>query len=208
MNATIARGPVARPAPGVLLAGVSDNALPLFRTRRHIGTGSRTIMVTNPARISSRRIAQPIPRGRNMKRSTVYLTAFFALFLSVAAIGIGAAVDTPRTLMSRADFNESRKAIEAETRTVFAGCRSQSGTARDICKAEARAEERVKLADLSARYHGTVAAAEDSRQARVKARFDLAKARCGSQSGEARVECLRTAREDHGRALEAKLASN
>lgn len=207
MNATSTRGPVSRSAPGVFRASVSDNALPLFRTRRHIGTGSRSIIVTSPARISSRRIAQPIKRGRNMQRSTIYLTTFFAVFLSVAALGIGAAVDTPRTLMSRGDYSQARKAIEAETRLVFARCRTESGTARDICKAQVRADERVKLADLYARYHGTVAAAEDSRQARIKARFDLARAHCGSQAGEARVECLRTAREDRGRALEAKLAS-
>lgn len=208
MSAAIARGPVQRPAPGVFQAGVSDSALARFRTRRQIGAGHRAIIVTDPARIASRRIAQPAKRGRTMKRSTVYLTIFFAFFLSVAALGIGAAVDSPRTLMSRGDYAQGRKAIEAQTRTVFAGCRTESGTDRDICKAEARADERVKLADLSARYHGTVAAAEDARQARVRAKFDLARARCVTQAGEARVECLRTAREDRGRALESKLASS
>ena len=208
MSAAIARGPAQRPAPGAFQASVSDSARPRFRTRRQIGIGSRPIIVTDPARITSRRIAQPIKRGRNMQRSTGYVTTFFALFLSVAALGIGAAVDTPRTLMSRADYAQGRKAIEGEARTVFARCRTESGTARDICKAEARAAERVKLADLSVRYHGTVVAAEDARQARARAQFDLAKARCTSQAGEARVECLRTAREDRGRELEAKLASN
>lgn len=208
MNATIVRGPVQGPALGVFATSVSDSTAPFIRTRRQIGTGSRSIIVTDPARITSRRVAQPVKRGRAMKRTTVYVTSFFALFLSVAALGIGAAVDTPRTLMSRGDYAQGRKAIEGETRTVFARCRSESGTARDICKAEARAEERVKLADLSERYHGTVVAAEDARQARARARFDLAKARCSSSAGEARIECLRTAREDRGRVLEAKLASN
>ena len=143
-----------------------------------------------------------------MKRTTVYLTSTLAVFLSVAAWGIGAAVDTPRTLMSPAVYAQGKKAIEAETRVAFASCRSQSGAARDICKAEARAEERIKIADLQARYHGTVSAAEDARQARVKAGFEVAKARCGTQMGEARVECLKSAREDRSRALaDSKLAS-
>lgn len=210
MNAAIARGPVQRPVPGVFSGGVSDNALPGFRTRRQIGGGRRRIIVTDPARIASRRITPPAPakRGRNMKRSTVFVTTFFAFFLSVAALGIGAAVDTPRTLMSPADHDLGRRAIEAEARGVYAKCRSESGAARDLCKAEARADKQLKLADLSARYHGTVAAAEDARQARVRAKFDLAKARCGTQPGEARAVCLQSAREDRGRALEAKLASN
>lgn len=143
-----------------------------------------------------------------MKRSTVYLTSALGVVLSLAALGIGAAVDTPRTLMSPAFYSQGKKAIEADTRIAFASCRSQAGAARDICKAEARAEERVKIADLQARYHGTVAAAEDAREARVKAQFEVAKARCGARVGEARVECLRSVREDRSRALaDAKLAS-
>ncbi|HUP97004.1 MAG TPA: hypothetical protein VM073_03640 [Usitatibacter sp.] len=143
-----------------------------------------------------------------MKRTTVYLTSLLAVFLSAAALGIGAAVDTPPTLMSRGDYSKGKKAIEAETRVAFARCRDQSGIARDVCKAEVRAEERVKMADLQARYHGTVNAAEDARLARAKAQFDVARARCGSQNGEARIDCLRSAREDRARALEqAKLAS-
>lgn len=143
-----------------------------------------------------------------MKRTTVYLTSALGLFLGAAAFGIGAAVDTPRTLMSPAVFTQHKKAIEAETRVAFASCRTQAGSARDICKAEARAEERIKIAELQSRYHGTVAALEDARQARVKASFDVARARCGTQMGEARVDCLRSAREDRTRALaDSKLAS-
>lgn len=187
---------------------MSDDAARSFRNRRHIGAGYRSIIVTDPACITSRRFVQPVTRGRTMNRTTVYVTASLALLLSVAALGIGAAVDTPRTLMSRGDYAQGRKVIEGESRMVFARCRSESGSARDICKAEARAGERVKLADLSARYHGTVAAAADARHARDRAQFDLAKARCNSHARDARIECLRTAREDRGRGLEAKLASN
>ena len=148
--------------------------------------------------------------------SAIYLTAYAMRggagldwpFLPSAALGIGAAVDTPATLMSRGDYAQGKKAIEGETRLAFARCRGESGSARDICKAEVRAAERVKMADLQARYHGTVAAAEDARLARAKAQFEVARARCGVQSGEARVDCLRSAREDRTRALEqAKLAS-
>ena len=179
-----------------------------MRSRRQIGTGYRSIIVTDPARVATRRIARPVATGRTMKRRTFYLTSFLALFLSAAALGIGAAVDTPATLMSRGDFAQGKKAIEAETRLAYASCRNETGSARDVCKAEVRAAERVKIADLQARYHGTVAAAEDARLARAKAQFEVARARCGVQSGEARVDCLRSAREDRTRALEqAKLAS-
>jgi hypothetical protein len=143
-----------------------------------------------------------------MKRSTVFLTSSLAILLSVAALGIGAAVDMPRTLMSRADYSDGKKAIEAESRVALASCRDAEGSAKDICKAEARAEERVKKADLHARYLGTVAAADDARAARTKAAYDVAKARCGIRKGDERTECLSSARQDKGKALsDAKLAS-
>jgi hyperosmotically inducible periplasmic protein len=138
-----------------------------------------------------------------MKRPTFFLTAILALIFSLAALGIGAAVDSPRTLMSRADFDTARKAIGAEMRLAFARCREHKGAERDFCKAQVRAEERVKVADLQARYYGTVAAAEDARIARVKAGFDLARARCEAREAAARLECLRAAREDRVRSLAA-----
>lgn len=137
-----------------------------------------------------------------MKRPTLYITAFVAALISLAALGIGAAVDTPRTLMSRADYNAGKSAIEADAQVALSRCRDVEGSAKDICKAEARAQERMKKADLKARYHGTVAAAEEARLAHAQAAFDLAKARCGIQKGDARVDCLRSARQDQGKALE------
>ena len=209
MRAAIAQGPVRGPALGIFPTRASDDSAPGFRARRQIGTGSRSIIVTDPARVATRRHARPaVDRGRPMKRTTVYVTSFLAVFLTAAAFGIGAAVDTPPTLMSRADYDKGKKAIEAETRTAFAACRTESGNARDICKAQARAEERVKVAELKARYHGTVAAAEEVKAVRAKAQFDVARARCGTQNGEARIECLKSAREDRTRSLaEAQPAS-
>ena len=145
-----------------------------------------------------------------MKRTKLAVTSFLALFLvSVAAFGIGAAVDTPRTLMSPADFSTAKKMIESESRVALGRCRDLQGSGKDVCKAEVRAEERVKKADLTARYHGTVMAAGEARQVRVKASYDVAKARCTSRSGEQRIECLRAARDDKNKSLaDAKLASN
>ncbi|HET7728467.1 MAG TPA: hypothetical protein VFK48_00420 [Usitatibacter sp.] len=144
-----------------------------------------------------------------MQRTTLYVTSFFALvLLSVTAIGIGAAVDTPRTLMSPVDFTVAKRAIESETRVALSRCRDSRGSARELCKAQARAEERVKKADLNARYHGTVVAAEEARLMRAKAHYEVAKARCGDRLGEERIDCLRAAREDRNKSLaHARLAS-
>lgn len=191
---------------------MSDNAPSGIRRRRQIGAGSRAIIMTRPARTARRRLAAQsvVTRKKAMKRTKLAVTSFLALFLvSVAAFGIGAAVDTPRTLMSPADFSTAKRMIESESRVALGRCRDLQGGAKDICKAEVRAEERVKKADLTARYHGTVMAAGEARQVRVKASYDVARARCATRSGEERIECLRAARDDKNKSLsDAKLASN
>jgi hypothetical protein len=208
MHAAHLQGLVERPAPGVFPTRSSENTALGIGGRRQIGTGARSIIVTNPATISTRRIAQPITRNRPMKRTSIYVASGLAVVLSLAALGIGAAVDTPRTLMSRADYTAARRVIETESSKGYAACRGERGSTRAVCRAQVRASERVKIADLQARYFGTVAAEESAREARVKARFDVARVQCRERGGEAQAECLRAARDDQARALaSAKLAS-
>jgi hypothetical protein len=143
-----------------------------------------------------------------MKRTTMYVSLAGALLFSAAAFGISSAMDTPRTLMSRADYTVAKQAIESESRVSIGRCRDVEGAARDVCKAEVRADERIKKADLDARYHGTVNAVADARLAHAKAQFDVAKAKCGSYGSEQKVDCLQAARTQKARAFaDAKLAS-
>jgi len=143
-----------------------------------------------------------------MKRTTMYVSLAGALMFSAAAFGISSAVDVPRTLMSRGDYAVAKQVIEKETRLSLAACRDTEGAARDVCKAEARAAERIKRADLDARYHGTVSAAADAKLAHAKAHYDVAKAKCGVYGSEQKVDCLQHARAEKARAFaDAKLAS-
>ncbi|HXN16088.1 MAG TPA: hypothetical protein VN878_06905 [Usitatibacter sp.] len=143
-----------------------------------------------------------------MNRTTLYATLIGALLVSAAALGIGAAADSPRSLMSPSDYSQSKRAIEAEKRLALARCRLLDGLSKDLCKAQARAEERIQKADLEARYRGTVGAAAEARLARAKAQYDIAKTKCGDLRGDEKSACLQSAREEKTRALaEAKLAS-
>jgi hypothetical protein len=139
-----------------------------------------------------------------MTRTTLILTSTFAVLVSVGALGIGAAVDMPSTLMSPADYDAAKRGIESRAAAAIGQCRQLQGAARDVCKAEARAEERVRQAELGARYHGTVSATQDLRMARVKALYDVARARCGDRGGEERLQCLRAARDDRRKSLEGQ----
>jgi hypothetical protein len=144
-----------------------------------------------------------------MKRTTLYATIIGALVLSAAAFGISAAVDAPRSLMAPLDYSTARKAIEGDSRAALAKCRDLEEHAMDICKADARADERIRKADLEAGYRGTVAAAADAKLARAKAEYDVARVKCGGWHGDGKLSCLRSARADKAKALaDAKLASS
>jgi hypothetical protein len=173
------------------------------RARRQIGFGSRAIIETDPAHATRRRnVTKPKPKARRMKNTTLFATLAGALLVSATAFGISAAVDSPRSLMAPSDYSVAKKAIESDVHAAMSKCRDQDGRSRDICKAEARADEMVRKADLEAKYRGTVVAGADARLARAKAQYEVAKTRCAEERSADRLSCLRAAR-----AEKAKLAS-
>ena len=142
-----------------------------------------------------------------MKRTTAYATLVAAMLVSATAWGISAAVDSPRSLMAPSDYNSAKGSIESDTRTAMSKCRDEEGQAREVCKAQARADERVRKADLEARYRGTVGAAADAKIERVKARYEVARAKCSGERGSDKLACIRNARADKTRQIaEAKSA--
>jgi hypothetical protein len=136
-----------------------------------------------------------------MKRTTAIAALLGALLLSAAAWGISAAVDTPPSLMARSDYDSAKAAIENDARQAYGKCREAGDDAREVCRAEARADERIRKADLEARYRGTVGAAAEAKASRAKAEFDVARARCASRHGSERLACMRAAREEKAKAL-------
>jgi hypothetical protein len=101
-----------------------------------------------------------------------------ALVLSATALGISAAVDTPRTLMSRGDYNVALNAIGDRIKAAYAGCRAEAaGGPRAVCRAQVRAQARIDAAELRAKYYGTVKAQEAAEKVREDARLEFERAR-------------------------------
>ena len=203
-----AAAPVARPRQP-FPTGDSEQASGLVPLRRQIGFAQRAIIVTNPALFRTpRRHGMPMTAEKSVKRSTLYAVVVGALIVSAGAMGLSAAVDSPRSLMDKNEYSQSRKAIEADTRLNLSKCRDVEGSARELCRAEARADERIRKAELEASYRGTVAASDDARLERAKARYDIARAKCTDQRGEDKLACLKAARAEKSKALaEAKHAA-
>jgi len=133
------------------------------------------------------------------------MTAFVALLLGATALGLGAAMDAPRSLMSRADRDREVRVIERHTRVALGECRALESSSREVCRARSRAEDRIARAELEARYLGTVAAAQNAGVVRAQARIDVARAQCRADDPGTVSECVAAARADEAR--KAQLAS-
>jgi hypothetical protein len=105
-------------------------------------------------------------------------TACLGLVLGLSALHIAAAVDTPPSLMSRTDHALALRSIREDGRLALARCRAlPSDEARLVCRAEARANERIALAALEARYRGTLRAQEQALREQARALHAVAEAR-------------------------------
>jgi hypothetical protein len=194
--------PAQRRSPGTRAKAAPVDAPRAHLERRPIGLGRRAILVTNPAvRVRARALRMKLVARRAARRTPLYAGFLAALLFSAAAFSLSFAVDTPRTLMSRADYVLARQAIESQVRAALGRCRAVEAAARGVCRAQARADERVQKAQLNARYHGTVAAAADVRLARAKASFDVARARCNVLGSSERLQCLQSARASETRMI-------
>ena len=109
-----------------------------------------------------------------MKVANAAASVMLALILSLTgALGIAAAVSTPPSLMSRADYLASLRSVGDEGRLALARCRGEQPDSRALCRARARGDERVAAAQLEVRYRGTVAAKERARLVQARAAHSI-----------------------------------
>ena len=144
-----------------------------------------------------------------MNRSSLYAVLAGACLVGAAALSISAMVEAPRSLMAPVDYEQAKRSIESQARLALGRCRGLESLERNICQAQARADERVGKAELEAAYRGTVTAASQAKVVRAKARFDVARARCSESHGGERIACVRSARSEKDKAsAEAKVAAS
>lgn len=91
----------------------------------------------------------------------------------------------PRSsLFSPEEYEAAGQAIEGDTRLALLACRKLEPSAKAVCTAEAKAQDRIRRADLDARYLGTFDAAYSAQVARVEAEFDVEMKRCLATGGD------------------------
>ena len=125
-------------------------------------------------------------------------------FLIVAAL-LSFSVAHAATL-SKAEYKAEKTRISANYKANKAACTSFSGNAKDICIQEAKANEKVALAELEYSYTGKATDQTKVLEAQAKSAYAVAKEKCDDQAGNAKDVCVKEAKALEVKALaDAKL---
>ena len=108
--------------------------------------------------------------------------------------------------LTKADYKAEKTRISAEYKTDKAACATLKANAKDICVEEAKAKEKVALAEREFSYTGKAADQTKVLEAKAKSAYAVAKEKCDDQAGNAKSVCVKEAKAVEVKALaDAKL---
>lgn len=109
--------------------------------------------------------------------------------------------------MTKADYQASKARISADYKVDKAACASLSGNAKDICHEEAKAKEKVALAEHEFAYTGKASDQNKVAVAKAEAAYAVAKEKCDDKAGNAKDVCVQEAKAAETKALtDAKMS--
>lgn len=116
----------------------------------------------------------------------------FKASLIVAALMTVSAVHAQA--MSKADYKAAKASISADYKAGKTTCDALKANAKDICVEEAKAKDKVALADLEFRYSGKSADATKLANVKLTSAYAVAKEKCDDQAGNAKDVCVKEAK--------------
>ena len=137
--------------------------------------------------------------------TTPRMTSIHPLAVAMAALlCLGSA--QAATNFSKATYQGAKAEIKAGYKTDKAACASLKDNAKDICVEQAKASEKVALAQLEANYSGNPKDEAKLHTAQYEARYAVAKEKCDDLSGNAKDVCVQEAKTTRDKAkADAKL---
>ncbi|MBL8522929.1 MAG: hypothetical protein JNN20_04510 [Betaproteobacteria bacterium] len=115
---------------------------------------------------------------------------------------------TATAAITKDEHKAAIASADASYKSAKAGCDSLAGNARDVCKADAKAEYVRLIAKADAGYKGTPASVFDGQKKIAKADYEVAKARCDALAGNDKDVCVKEAKAAEVRVLADAKASN
>jgi len=124
-------------------------------------------------------------------------SAWLAGLLAGAFVG-GSALAAP---MTDADYRGAKERIAAEYKAAAAACDKLRDNARDVCREQARGQERIAGAELEYNRSGEQKDATRLANEKADAEFRVAKERCDDRTGNDQDVCITEAKTAHTKAL-------
>ena len=106
------------------------------------------------------------------------------------ALGSAAMAQT----ISNDEYQTAQDRISIDYQSARQACTRLAGNANDICKAEAKGNEKVALANLEVAYKPSIATRYKARMAKAGADYAVANERCDDFAGNAKDLCVKEAR--------------
>lgn len=122
-------------------------------------------------------------------KATLLAAAFLALPLAQAAN------------LSKADYQAGKTRIGADYKSDKEACASRAANAKDVCMEEAKAKEKVELAQLEYSYTGTPADKTKVMVVKAESAYAVAKERCDDKAGNVKDVCVKEAKATETKAL-------
>ncbi len=96
--------------------------------------------------------------------------------------------------MDSAVVKAEKERIEAQYKVDKARCDELANNAKDVCRAEAKAKERVAKAELEANAKDTPKARYKAQVVRAEAEYEVAKEKCDDLAGNQKDVCEKEAK--------------
>ena len=109
-------------------------------------------------------------------------------------------------MITKAEYQASKARVSADYKTEKTACRSLSGNTKDVCVEEAKAKEKVALANLEFSFTGKTEDRNKALVAKAESNYAVARERCDDKAGNDKDVCVKEAKAVEVRALaDAKL---
>jgi hypothetical protein len=148
--------------------------------------------------IASRAAVEPASVLHHRKIVMNKFNTFKAAVLAASLLALPAAY---AATMTKADYQAGKTRAGADYKADKAACASLSANAKDICMQEAKAKEKVALAELEYGYTGKAADRNKVLVVKAESAYAVAKERCDDKSGNAKDVCVKEAKAVEVKAL-------
>ena len=102
------------------------------------------------------------------------------------------AADRPTAERKVRDAEEER--IEADAKAAKAKCDTMQGNAKDVCRAEAKANEKIAKAELDAKKSPTARNQRKAAEMKAEGAYEVAKEKCDDLKGDEKNACQKDAK--------------